>query len=287
MHKPTVAAAGMVFALVAADAVHAAHHFTKLVEVFPGATVAPNAQYIVLQAYVADQTVTIGTSVVVYNAAGAELGTFSFTGNVANGADQGKRLIATSAASTFFAVTRDVTMNPVLPAAGGKVCFVSPGFGVIDCVAWGNYTGTPAGVGTPFSASVGLFPPGRAAIRRLDIAGSPGTLDGGDDTNDSANNFRFGNPSPRNNAGQAGTIPPSTCGNNVIEGLESCDGGNNIGGDGCSAICVMEICGNSVTEGPEQCDDGNLADGDGCTSMCVIELPPLILANGFEDPAPP
>ena len=75
-------------------------------------------------------------------------------------------------------------------------------------------------------------------------------LDAGDDTGDSANDFQTALPRPINNARQIGTIPPSTCGNLAIEGVE-------------------------------QCDDGDLDNGDGCSSTCTIE-PPQIFANGFE-----
>jgi cysteine-rich repeat protein len=35
------------------------------------------------------------------------------------------------------------------------------------------------------------------------------------------------------------------------------------------------ICGNGVVEPPETCDDGNLVDGDGCSALCQVEnLPP-------------
>ena len=53
-------------------------------------------------------------------------------------------------------------------------------------------------------------------------------------------------------------------------GLETCDDGNIISGDGCSSKCMIE-CGNNVINGHETCDDGNLQDGDGCSSTCSLE----------------
>jgi uncharacterized repeat protein (TIGR01451 family) len=38
-------------------------------------------------------------------------------------------------------------------------------------------------------------------------------------------------------------------------------------------IDVLEWCGNGVQEGIEQCDDGNQISGDGCSSSCTIEIP--------------
>jgi cysteine-rich repeat protein len=131
-------------------------------------------------------------------------------------------------------------MTAALPRLGGKVCFFDPGgLGDIDCAAWGSYSGSPIGVGTPFNAPVGLVR-GRAMQRRLDICGSPALLDSCDDTEDSANDFRAVLPAPRNNAGVNGAIPASTCGNSVVQSLEQCDDGNLAGGDGCSNTCARE-----------------------------------------------
>jgi uncharacterized repeat protein (TIGR03806 family) len=105
------------------------------------------------------------------------------------------------------------------------------------------------------------------------------------------------------------------CGNGALDGGESCDDGNTLSGDGCSALCQVEFCGddelnNNGTEAceppgtdlcddscqlrtplcgdgfltpPEECDDGNLDDGDGCSSTCTEELPPPC-GDGIVDP---
>ena len=60
---------------------------------------------------------------------------------------------------------------------------------------------------------------------------------------------------------------------------ENCDDGNTRSGDGCSAICDIEvtivaasgICGDGLINGTEECDDGNRRDFDGCTSTCELE----------------
>ncbi len=33
--------------------------------------------------------------------------------------------------------------------------------------------------------------------------------------------------------------PQQVCGNGIVEGLEQCDDGNTVGGDGCSATCQV------------------------------------------------
>lgn len=254
----------------------AAFHLMKVVEVFPGTAAAPGAQYVVLQMYAVGQTVVSGHSIIISDASGTPVVNFPFTGNVANGANQAKILIATTEAATFFGVSANLTMTASLPLAGGKVCFDA-----IDCVAWGNYAppGTDATVGTPFNSDAspvaaqperGLVS-SKAIARRLDIAGVPTALESSDDTNNSANDFRIATPAPRNNAGQTGTVPAATCGNTVIEGLEDCDDGGILSGDGCSATCVDEFCGDLATNDVDEgCDDGNATSGDGCDANCTV-----------------
>ena len=213
----------------------ATFHLMKVVEIFPGTAASPNAQYVVIQMYASGQNLVDGHDLTVYNAAGAVVGTFGFAHNVSNGANQSRILIATSQAQSFFNISPDLVMSASILSAGGKVCWA----GTIDCVAWGAYSGSTAGVGTPFNATGGLTS-GRAAARRLNISGSTTALDGGDDTDNSANDFAFATPAPRNNAGALGTIPSSSCGNGLVEGLEQCDDYNHTSGDGCSSTCLLE-----------------------------------------------
>lgn len=218
-------------AVVASAPASAAFHLMKVVEVFPGAAASPNAQYVVLQMYANNQNVVGGHDLTVFDAAGTAIGTVTFGNNVATDVSQAKILIATTQAATFFNVAADFTLTTALPLRGGKVCF---DVNEIDCVAWGNYAGTSVGVGTPYAQATGLVL-GRAAIRRLDILAPNNTLQDGDDTNQSNNDFVDGIPAPRNNAGLFGTIPAAFCGNAVVEGLEQCDGGR-----GCSATCNLD-----------------------------------------------
>ncbi len=209
----------------------AAFHLMKVVEVFPGAAASPNAQYVVIQMYSGGQNQVGGHGITVFDAAGNVIGSEIFPGSVSNGTTQSKILIATSQAATFFNLTADLVLDVPIPLPGGKVCFDAI---PEDCVAWGNYTGSPAGVGTPFQQASGLVR-GRAAIRRLDVVAPNNTLQAADDTDQCSTDFIDGVPAPRNNAGIVGTIPASFCGNAVVEGLEQCDGGT-----GCSASCTLD-----------------------------------------------
>ena len=81
-------------------------------------------------------------------------------------------------------------------------------------------------------------------------------------------------------------INKRVCGNAILTIDETCDDGNTISGDGCSADCqriepgyqcrvpgmpCTPICGDSRLTGSETCDDGNAVSGDGCSSTCQIE----------------
>ncbi len=83
--------------------------------------------------------------------------------------------------------------------------------------------------------------------------------------------------------------PVSICGDGAVTGLESCDDGARLNGDGCSSLCAVETghfcqlpppgqpstcepnCGDSRLVGNEPCDDGNFRNNDGCSSTCMIE----------------
>jgi cysteine-rich repeat protein len=242
-------------ALLSAPA-SATFHLIKVVEVFPGAAASPTAQYVMLQMFADGQNQVAGRTLALYNNAGTRIGTITFPDNVPNGSNQSTLLIATTTAASFFQLPADVTVSPCSRVVyfecvpwvfrAGKACWADNQ----DCVSWGPYSGPATGAGKPFNQVAGIRP-GRAAIRRRDIAGSAASLESGDDTNNSATDFVLGLPAPRNNAGRRGSIPRATCGNGLYEGLE-------------------------------ECDDHNVANGDRCSSTCRIE-PPLGLSGDYDD----
>jgi cysteine-rich repeat protein len=59
----------------------------------------------------------------------------------------------------------------------------------------------------------------------------------------------------------------AVCGNGVLEGAEQCDGGAN-----CSANCdILPTCGDNFISVGESCEDGNTVSGDGCSATCQQE----------------
>ncbi len=81
------------------------------------------------------------------------------------------------------------------------------------------------------------------------------------------------------------------CGDGIRGLGETCDDGNTIGGDGCSAMCSVETgfscdytsgkdicttpkpsnCGDGIRGLGETCDDGNILSEDGCSETCSVE----------------
>jgi fibro-slime domain-containing protein len=115
----------------------------------------------------------------------------------------------------------------------------------------------PGAGGVPGSGGIAVGSGGAAGL-----AGGPG-LGGGGAT------------------GLGGTSLTSICGDQVISGNETCDDGNTMPFDGCSADCRKEPacgagrpCTSTCGDGfviDEACDDGNTRDGDGCSASCRVE----------------
>jgi fibro-slime domain-containing protein len=83
---------------------------------------------------------------------------------------------------------------------------------------------------------------------------------------------------------------PPACGDGINNqgGIEECDDGNVLPGDGCNGNCKVErnwtcpkagpctrdvVCSDGQIGPGEVCDDGNTKDGDGCNSTCTVQDP--------------
>jgi hypothetical protein len=206
--RPIVLGGLVVVSSLQARPARATFHQVMVKEVFAGTPAAPNAQYVVLQAWTEFQNAVANHVVRVFDASGVQIQSFTFAGPVAVSDNQMTMLLATAEAAALFGVAADLTMSSaVIPAAGGKVCWEN-----IDCVAWGTYQAAAADatVGAPVNPDGGI-PRCQAIRRRLD-GGTPGILDLADDSNDSAQDFEVvDDPLPRNNAGLPASPPPFAC----------------------------------------------------------------------------
>lgn len=182
--------------LLHATAVLAAFHLVVIEEVFFGTEDCPDAQYVELrsitfgQNFVANQRMTTQTA---DGTAAADFGRFMT--NLPNGGSGAAMLMGTAAAQALFGIDFDQVVTGTLVQPDGRVCFGSFGGSPVDCVAYGNYTGSNPGNGSPALAPV----LGMALVRRSD-------------TNNNTADFILGLPMPENNAAELGALGecPST-----------------------------------------------------------------------------
>lgn len=67
----------------------------------------------------------------------------------------------------------------------------------------------------------------------------------------------------------------AVCGNGLVESGETCDDGNRVDGDGCSADCSSdESCGNGILEADEFCEATHPEEWLPCTTTCAFDPPP-------------
>lgn len=192
--------------LVMPAAARANHHLVSIREVSAGTSAQPMAEYVELQAYSAFQNVMMGQKINFYGSSGNFLAGFSFTSNPPNGGNQRTFLMGTAQAAGLYGVAMDQTMasSPGIEADGGAACFQSNTFGVIDCVSWGNFSGSlPDPAGSP--AVPGGIPDAQSLTRDIS-AGCATLLEMSDDTDSSNADFFLTAPTPRNNA----TAPTET-----------------------------------------------------------------------------
>jgi len=69
--------------------------------------------------------------------------------------------------------------------------------------------------------------------------------------------------------GDGFTCTDGVCTSGPGGGVEECDDGDVVDGDGCDSDCSVTACGNGIVTAGETCDDGDLTDGDGCDSNCT------------------
>jgi hypothetical protein len=211
---------------------------------------------------------SLGAAELVFDdATGSEAGrrVFVFTRDVARGEVGARVLIATR---ELGAVTGGLEPDFVLPAGflapeAGRVCYrlnapqgpYEP-TGIIDCVAYGRFSGDPGPFGTPTPIT-----PDNRALQRVALSGQ--------NTDDWAGTLQ---PTPETNAG-VGVALETLCGDGLISQGEACDGAA-LGGETCASLgyatgklrCIQchidtsrcSFCGNGAINPGEQCDGADL-----------------------------
>jgi hypothetical protein len=194
------AVAMAVFIALAASAppASATFHEVMIREAYPGSSSKSDSEYVELQAWSAGQNFVQGHSISLFSSTGKLVGSATFASDVPRGTSQSTLLAATPVAVSEFGVAADVELpSGALDPAGGAVCWES-----LDCVAWGNFSGSVNGpVGQP-ATPAGI--PDGMALRRTIAPGCPTLLDPADDSDNSAADFSPAFPGPRPNS-----VPPS------------------------------------------------------------------------------
>lgn len=221
-----------------------------------------------------------------------------FTQSVANGAQGATILVATTKARDLANVQPDFLLpTGFLQPTNGRVCYAvegQSGLQLVDCVAYGTYTGDNATFGNPTPLTPDDRALERAAVTGRNRADWTSVLD----------------PVLANNAGGTGTLPATLCGDGLIDQGEVCDG-TLLGGATCASLgfakgklscfqCHYDTskcttCGNDAINGKEECDGSDLGGRScaslgytggtlACTGGCTLDLsgcdPAFFVAGG-------
>ena len=206
-------AAALCLVLLGPATALASNHLVKLREVYAGSAAHPDDEYVEVQLYAAGENHMANViHLKLLNATGGVTEDFVPTADPPNGQNQRRVLFATSSAQTDFGKPAGFTLTSGnhIDDAGGAACYVSGTGGFLDCVSWGNFSGS---LPSPTNGNVDSsgIPDGQA-IRRSIARGCPTMLEGPDDT-DHPVDWSDVTPAPLNNAD---TPPEHPCADTLI-----------------------------------------------------------------------
>jgi hypothetical protein len=211
MRRVILAAVLGVVALALPAGASASFHLMKITEVGN----ANPADYVELQMYSSGENFVKDHFIRTYDETGAVRGTFQFPNSVANGGNQRTILIGGDEA-VDWPVEPDFTTDQMVITGDGAVCYLDTLIlPPLDCVSYGSFA--PASLVLPTGIAAPQIPAG-AGMNSLQRSIAPGCatqLEAGDDTDDSATDFKLAAPTPRNNSTAptekaCDTTPPET-----------------------------------------------------------------------------
>jgi Ca2+-binding RTX toxin-like protein len=242
----TLAALTLTATMGLASSAKADHHLIMVREVHRGATAA--GDYVMLQMFADGENVALNTHYIdILDTGGMANAEYPLpTGMI--GQNQRTILIGNTGVAGA-----DFSDPGVVVPAQGAVCYdengTYNGTNGIDCVAWGNFTGSTHPLSSPalpVALSGGNLGTNQSLVRTIS-RGCATQLDAADDTNNSAADFALGAPIGRNNAttptekpctgagastcaGKAATIV-GTDGNDTLKGTPRADVISGLGGN--------------------------------------------------------
>jgi len=311
----SVRSAALALVLLAASPARAVNHLIAIDEVLGSWQGDDSVQFVQLRMLAAGQQLlsdgggTRGPAVLVFDDASGSPDTrrvFTFTHDLAIGLAGSRILLATPGLTSLAGFAPDFVLPPgMLAPRDGRVCyFVNPPqaagqpTGVIDCVAYGKFTGENG----PFGPPTPITPDDRA-LRRSALTGR--------NVDDWTGVLR---PDPTSDAGNDQTLT-TLCGDGAVSQGEQCDG-DALAGATCASLgfasgmlqCAQchfdasrcSFCGNGVINGREECDGADLGGRTcatlgftggtlGCTSACRLSTrscDPTFFVPGGGPPGP-
>ncbi len=181
----------------AAGSLRADFHLMRISEIMFGAGGDPKIQFIELQMTSAFQGNVSEHEIFIFDAAGTQVSAFPLPADVPQ-EDSGDFILI---GTPEFAAASTVAPDFVLPAgvyfpASGRVAFEGPSLGLaVDSIAYGAFTGTNSGYGTPAT------PPALAEVKSLQRTRTAFPPNNSTD-------YTPGDPTPTRNSGQSGTVNP-------------------------------------------------------------------------------
>ena len=204
----------------------AAVHRAEIHELMSGFNGDPDVQYVEVNMRSGSQTATTNAKLSAFDASGTcidgdpmTMGNqplLTMSGSVPNSGDGIRWLMGTTAFEAASGIQADFEFppNPGLPSGAGMVCVFESGSNFtnptqsIDCLAYGgaSFTGSNPN-SSPSEAATSGPGDGQLSLTRIvpssfNFFGPPWA--GSDDAND----FALAGPSPENNAGDVGLVPP-------------------------------------------------------------------------------
>jgi hypothetical protein len=187
-----------------AAAAQASHHLTQIRQVHPS-TGLLGGEWVELQLPAAGENLVAGSVIRTFDPGGTQNSLYVIGAGpgphpgAPNGQNQRTILISSlftpaGVAADFVAPVDDLEMTGM----DGAVCYTEnnpPTYTPIDCVSYGNFTGTIPSAGTPAVAT-----PFESTLERSITRGCATALDSADDTNNSSADFAVSTNPPRNNA---------------------------------------------------------------------------------------
>lgn len=183
-----------IMSIAATGSLRAAFHIVRFSEVMGQVKGDTRIQFVELLMLDVGQNFVQGHVITFQDETGRETGRVTFPDNVTGGAIGDTILIGTQRFADLFGVQVDLVLpEGIMSPFSGRVCFDAP-----DCVAYGAFTGSNAGYGSPAPR----FPVSGALSLTLTAPPDPFPA-----SKNNSRDFEFRIPTPRNNDDDTGRLP--------------------------------------------------------------------------------